>query len=114
MRLLFVMSANACFEIGRGKRHTKQHANILQARAWAIEDRTSPEDIPSDGYVRKLHREMFNQTWKWAGEYRRTEKNTGLAVHEIRDRLVTLCGDVRYWIENHTHPPDEIAIRFHH
>jgi Fic-DOC domain mobile mystery protein B len=27
---------------------------------------------------------------------------------------VTLCGDVRYWIENNTYPPDETAVRFHH
>ena len=91
-----------------------ERENNLQARAWAIEDRTSPADIPSDEYVRKLHKRMFDQTWKWAGDYRRTEKNIGVPVHEIRERFVTLCGDVRYWIENNTYPPDEIAVRFHH
>jgi Fic-DOC domain mobile mystery protein B len=90
-----------------------ERENNLQARAWAIEDRTSPADIPSDEYVRKLHKRMFDQTWKCAGDYRRTEKNIGVPVHEIRERFVTLCGDVRYWIGNNTYPPDEIAVRFH-
>jgi Fic-DOC domain mobile mystery protein B len=91
-----------------------ERENNLQARAWAMEDRTSPAGISSDEYIRKLHKRMFDQTWKWAGDYRRTEKNIGVPVHEIRERFETLCGDVRYWIENNTYPPDEIAIRFHH
>lgn len=91
-----------------------ERENNLQARAWAIEDRTSPADIPSDEYVRKLHKKMFDQTWKWAGEYRLTEKNFGVPVHEIRESFVALCGDVRYWIENKTYSGDEIAVRFHH
>jgi Fic-DOC domain mobile mystery protein B len=27
---------------------------------------------------------------------------------------MALFGDVRYWIENKTYSPDEIAVRFHH
>jgi Fic-DOC domain mobile mystery protein B len=57
---------------------------------------------------------MFDATRKWAGQYRLTEKNIGVPVHEIRDRLMTLFGDVRYWIESRTHAPDKIALRFHH
>jgi hypothetical protein len=39
-----------------------ERENNLQARAWAIEDRASPADIPSDEYVRMLHKRMFDQT----------------------------------------------------
>jgi Fic-DOC domain mobile mystery protein B len=70
--------------------------------------------MASDGYIRKLHRKMFEETWKWAGQYRVTEKTIGVPVHEIRERLMELLGDVRYWIENSTYPPDETAVRFHH
>ena len=91
-----------------------ERQNILLGREWAVGDRTSAVDMASDEYVRKLHGKMFDQTWKWAGEYRRTEKNIGVPVHEIRERLVPLFGDVRYWIENSTYSPDEIAVRFHH
>src|SRR6266567_8298122 len=34
-------------------------------------------------------------------------------VSRIRERRVALFGDVRYWIENKTYWPDEIAVRFH-
>lgn len=27
---------------------------------------------------------------------------------------MALLGDVRYWLEHTTFPPDEIAVRFHH
>ena len=27
---------------------------------------------------------------------------------------MALFGDVRYWIENNTYSPDEVAVRFHH
>jgi Fic-DOC domain mobile mystery protein B len=91
-----------------------ERENILRAREWAVGDRTKAVDLPSDNYVRKLHAKMFDQTWKWAGEYRRTEKNLGVPAHEIRERLMALFGDARYWIENNTYSPDEIAVRFHH
>ena len=91
-----------------------ERENILRAREWAVGDRTAARDLASDDYIRKLNGRMFDQTWKWAGEYRRTEKNLGVAVHEIRERLMALFGDVRYWIENNSYPPDEIAVRFHH
>ena len=91
-----------------------ERENILLAREWATSDRTRPEEMASDEYIRKLHRKMFEETWKWAGQYRVTEKNIGVAVHEIREMLMGLLADVRYWIENSTYPPDETAVRFHH
>ena len=91
-----------------------ERENILLAREWATSDRTAPLEIVSDQYIRKLHERMFDETWKWAGLYRLTEKNIGVPVAQIRERLVALFGDVRYWVENKTYPPDEIAVRFHH
>jgi Fic-DOC domain mobile mystery protein B len=91
-----------------------ERENILLAREWAMEDRTKPSEMASDEYVRKLHLKMFDATWKWAGRYRRTEKNIGVPPNEIRERLATLIGDVGYWVEHNTYPPDEIAVRFHH
>ena len=91
-----------------------ERENILLAREWATTDRTAPPEMMSDGYVRKVHRKMFDETWKWAGQYRVTEKNIGVPFHQIRECLVALFGDVRYWIENRTYSSDEIAIRFHH
>ena len=91
-----------------------ERENILQAREWATRDRTSPNDMVSDKYIRILHQKMFDQTWKWAGQYRRTEKNIGVPFHEIPERLGVLVGDVRYWIVHSTFSSDEIAVRFHY
>ena len=91
-----------------------ERENILLAREWATSDRTTPLEMASDQYIRKLHERMFDETWKWAGLYRLTEKNIGVPVAQIREQLVALFGDVRHWIENKTYPPDEIAVRFHH
>jgi Fic-DOC domain mobile mystery protein B len=91
-----------------------ERENILRAREWSIRDRTRPRDMVSDAYVRKLHRKMFDQTWKWAGRYRQSDKNIGIPLLEIRESLAALFGDARYWIENRTFSPDETAVRFHH
>ena len=91
-----------------------ERENMLRGREWALSDRSSTVDVLSDKYVRKLHRKMFDKTWKWAGHYRLTEKNIGVSVHQIREMLFGLLGDARYWIQISTYSLDEIAIRFHH
>jgi Fic-DOC domain mobile mystery protein B len=91
-----------------------ERENILLAREWAIRNRTSPIEMVSDEYIRKLHQKMFAETWKWAGKYRKTEKTIGVPVHEIRDRLGVLFGNARFWIEKSTYSADEMAVRFHH
>jgi Fic-DOC domain mobile mystery protein B len=92
-----------------------ERSNILEAYAWAFAPANlARQDPVTEAYVRGLHRRMFDQTWTWAGRYRSTEKNIGIAHHQIRDSLAGLLGDVRYWLEQSTYPSDEIAIRFHH
>jgi Fic-DOC domain mobile mystery protein B len=92
-----------------------ERANILIAYDWALAPRRIRRQDPlTEPYLRDLHRRMFDQTWKWAGIYRATEKNIGIAHYQIRDALGALLGDARYWLENQTFPPDEIAVRLHH
>ena len=92
-----------------------ERLNIVEAYAWAFERRGLVRRDPLDEpYVRELHRRMFDQTWRWAGRYRTTEKNIGLPCYQLRDQLAALLGDVRYWLEHQTFPPDEIAVRLHH
>jgi Fic-DOC domain mobile mystery protein B len=92
-----------------------ERANILVAYDWALAPRNLRRQDPlTEPYLRDLHRRMFDQTWKWAGLYRTTEKNIGIPHYQIRDALGALLGDVRYWLEQRTFPPDETAIRFHH
>ena len=92
-----------------------ERLNILGAYSWALDrKRFRRLDPLEEPYVRDLHRRMFDQTWKWAGYYRSTERNLGIAPHLIRDALAGLLGDARYWVEHGTYAPDEIAVRLHH
>jgi Fic-DOC domain mobile mystery protein B len=65
-------------------------------------------------FVRKIHKEMFNKTWKWAGKYRATNTNIGIDWRKIAQDLLLLCDDVNYQIENNVYGLDEIAVRFSH
>jgi Fic-DOC domain mobile mystery protein B len=92
-----------------------ERANILVAYDWALSRRNLRRQNPlTEPYLRDLHTRMFDQTWKWAGVYRTTEKNIGMPHHQIREALSVLLGDTRYWLEHLTFTPDEIAVRFHH
>ena len=92
-----------------------ERLNILEATKWAFSNRVLPSTDPlTEPYIRELHRRMFDNTWRWAGKYRVTEKNLGVLVHEIRNRIPALLGDAKYWVNNHTYEVDEIAIRVHH
>jgi Fic-DOC domain mobile mystery protein B len=91
-----------------------ERENILIAREWAMADRTGVLDMVSDRYIRRLHEKMFDQTWKWAGQYRGGDKNLGVPFHQIGERLMVLFGDVRYWVVHGTYAADDIAVRLHH
>lgn len=92
-----------------------ERANILVAYDWALSPRNFRRQDPlTEPYLRGLHRRMFDQTWKWAGLYRTTEKNIGIPHLQIRESLGALLGDARYWLEHQTFSADEIAVRFHH
>jgi Fic-DOC domain mobile mystery protein B len=92
-----------------------ERQNILEAYAWALAPGSLRRHDPlAESYIRELHFRMFDQTWKWAGVYRTTEKNIGVPHHEIREGIGALLGDARYWLEHKTYSPDELAIRFHH
>jgi Fic-DOC domain mobile mystery protein B len=57
---------------------------------------------------------MFGDVWRWAGEFRTTERNIGINHWEIPMELRNVLDDVRVWIEHQSYPPDEIAVRLHH
>ena len=57
-----------------------EQANIMQARTWAMR-RSSIRicDIFSQQFIKQLHRKMFDKVWRWAGDYRQSDKN--ISVH---------------------------------
>jgi len=89
-----------------------EQVNIQSGLQWLARRRKI--DVLDEMFIRELHNRLFGEVWKWAGEFRKTEKNLGVDPLQISVQLRTLLDDVEYWIENGTYEPKEIAIRFHH
>ena len=87
-----------------------EQANILAAEQWA----RKKKHIISIDFIQKLHKHMFNQTWRWAGKFRLFGKNIGIDWYMIPEELKKLCADVEYQLESCSFSDDEIAIRMHH
>ncbi|MCQ2740128.1 MAG: mobile mystery protein B [bacterium] len=84
---------------------------IADAEIWLLKNK---KDILSETFIKALHKKMFGDIWKWAGNFRTTERNIGVAPYEIQPKLRILLDDIRFWIANRTYSEKEIAIRFHH
>ena len=93
-----------------------EQRNMVKADEWAFSRRRplSPANILTRNFVIDLHTRMFNETWEWAGQFRRSDKNIGVSWETILPALQNLLGDVDYWIPNKTYPEDEILASFHH
>lgn len=89
-----------------------EEANILEAVAWLGGRRRG--DPLDDRFVHIVHGRMFGQTWKWAGQARRSEKNIGVPWTEIGVRLRQMLDDVRAQVQHRAYSPTEIAARYHH
>lgn len=86
--------------------------NINQAYQWA--DQLKHRNILNADFICLLHKKMFGNVWKWAGQFRKSDKNIGVPSVEIAVELKLLCDDANAWVEFDTYPPDEFATRFHH
>ena len=88
--------------------------NILQANLWLKKQKTDLINFTTIKFCKLLHKKMFDKTWKWAGEFRKTDKNIGIDWLQISVSLKMLFDDLIYQINYKTYTMDEIAIRFHH
>ena len=91
-----------------------EQLNIEKAIEWTIRANLKPEKILTEKFIKDLHKKMYGDVWKWAGEFRKTDKNIGIKWTKIGIELKNLIDDTKYWLENKTYPPKEIAIRFKH
>lgn len=88
-----------------------EQIGITDADRWAF---SRKRDVLSEEFLCFLHKRMFADVWKWAGQFRTTARNIGVEAWHIGPQLRELLDDVRYWIEHKTFGSDEIAMRFHH
>lgn len=91
-----------------------EQLNIEKAVAWTIGKKFKPATIFTEQFIKKVHKQMFGDVWKWAGSFRKSEKNIGVEWIKIAVELKYLLDDIKNWIVKETYPPDEIAIRFKH
>ena len=84
---------------------------IANAEIWLLKNK---KDILTEDFIKLLHKKMFGEIWMWAGKFRTTERNIGVAPYQIQPKLRILLDDIKFWIDNKTYPEKEIAIRFHH
>lgn len=95
----------------RAQLNEAEQIGITEADSWAF---ARKRDVLSEKFLLGLHKRMFGKVWRWAGAFRTTARNIGVDAYQIGIELRGLLDDVRYWIENQTYTPDEIAVRFHH
>ncbi len=88
-----------------------EQINIAHAEKWLTSRRG---DALNEAFLRELHRRMFGQVWRWAGKYRETPRNIGVDANRIRMDIAQAIDDARFWVENATYAPDEIAVRYSH
>ena len=98
----------------RGELDEFEQQNIEQAIQWVLSKTFKPEVIFNEDFIRTLHKRMYAGVWKWAGEFRKTDKNIGVDKWQIPTDLKNLLDDAHYWVTNKVYSPEEIAIRFKH
>lgn len=88
-----------------------EQINIGQALRWTT---ARKRDVLDQKFLRQLHKRMFGDVWRWAGQYRTSARNIGVDPYRITTDVHQAIGDACYWIAHKTYPPDEIAVRFSH
>ncbi|MCB1675102.1 MAG: mobile mystery protein B [Halioglobus sp.] len=96
----------------RGELDQLEQAGITEGLKWL--DKQKNPDVLSEAFVLELHKRLFGSVWKWAGTFRRTEKNIGVDPIQVAIQLRQLLDDAKYWVEHDTYSPKELAARFHH
>lgn len=96
----------------RGELDQLEQAGITEGLKWL--DKQKNPDVLSEAFVLELHKRLFGSVWKWAGTFRRTEKNIGVDPIQVAIQLRQLLDDAKYWVEHGTYAPKELAARFHH
>lgn len=98
----------------RGELDEFEQQNIENAIQWTLLRKFKKEKILSELFIQNLHKKMYGNVWKWAGTYRKTNKNIGVDKLQIATSLRSLLDDANYWIEFKIYTAEEIAICFKH
>lgn len=98
----------------RGELDEYEQQNIEIAIQWIMGRSFKHDVVFTETFIRNIHKRMYSEVWSWAGEFRKSQKSIGIDFWKISIELRKLLEDARYWYENNTYPPDEMALRFKH
>ena len=98
----------------RGDLNEAEATNLTEAYRWADRALRRGEEVAGEGFLRGLHAAMFGRVWRWAGTFRTSERNIGVAPHQIAMQLRQLFDDTRAWRDYQTYDLDGRAVRLHH
>ena len=90
-----------------------EQQNIYEATEWL--NKAKPKDILNEAFVKKLHRRMFGNVWKWAGKFRLEElrnTNIGVPCYRIPEDLHNLFANLKTWIERECIRPMKWGFSF--
>jgi Fic-DOC domain mobile mystery protein B len=87
-------------------------ANILKAARRYLAGKKQP--VITIEWLKKIHRAMFDETWRWAGVLRTKNFNLGVDWHQIHDELKRLTDDINYWNAGNNLSILERSVRIHH
>lgn len=91
-----------------------EQQNIEEAIQWVLAQSLKAKTIFTEQFIRNLHKRMYRNVWRQAGDFRKTNKNLGIDKWLIPTALKALLDGALYWVEHDTFTPDEIAVYFKH
>src|SRR4051812_26492678 len=94
-----------------GELNDLEAANIAEADGWLRAPRRVMEPL-STQFLRAVHHQMFNRVWRWAGSYRRSDKNIGGSWNEIPMRMEEFVRNASEQVARRAYGPDELAARY--
>jgi Fic-DOC domain mobile mystery protein B len=98
----------------RGELDEFEQLGVEKGVEWSMRKKPTTAQMLTEDFLKELHKKMFSDVWKWAGEFRTSNKNLSSDSTEIRTEMRKLLDDCSYWIEHAVFPPDEIVVRFSH
>jgi len=75
-----------------------EQLNIEKAIQWTFGKKLKAEQILSEKFIKDLHKKMYGDVWKWAGEFRTTEKNLGIKSYLIPVQLKQLLDNTLFFV----------------
>jgi len=83
-----------------------EQVNIQEAVQWAFAKHRKHTMLATQQFIVDLHRKMFGQVWKWAGQFRTTNKNIGVDNNTFANLKICCFGnEVRF-------PETQVTQRF--